>query len=546
MKQTVYKIQNNKNKGAMLYLLCAFFISLILTSCSSSGSLSRKDMSNYDEVYNSPAEDSKNEDIKIVDSRPESEPIIKQETEPTTISAEEPVYKKYKEGEPETIVRDDNSITPNSSQNNNNSFSNNDDNYYYDDEDDFTYGNSFRRLRYGDGYSDGYRDATYNNYATGGGYYNTFYSDPYWSWYRPQRTQFWVGYNYWNGWNVGYSYSYPRWGWRTGYYPVYNSFCNPWYGYPNAWGYYSNCYFGAPYGYYDPYFGGYYNQFHGGYGNYYNPWQRSVYVYSNNNGGSVGGNNNGSKGKMYGPRETIGTNTSSNNRRDQVSPRSRGGLIQQNPDNGGVVYDPKNDNRAGLVSNGNSNTIKENRGRVGENETNGNTNTGQSRGSVTENNGQITPDNNQGGTTGNSNNTGRKTRIIDRTSPDYGTENSGRVNENNNVGNGKSTNGNSNTRSRGTTENENRSYEPPANSGTTYEQPKNNTRSRGRSYEPSENSQKRYEGNSNPTPQRHEEPRSNHSPRSYDSGGGNRGSSSTPSGGNSGGSSNPSPRGRGR
>ena len=350
----------------MKTLLQFIAILLVLGSCSSMKGTSRSDLGQYDDVYATPADDKEE-----VQKKSEPTPVAKNNNETKTPPVEEPVYRKYKEGEAEDIVREPQS----SSRNDNYNYSQDGDNYNYDDDDDFSYGRSFQRLRYGDGYSDGYRDALYDNYSRGGGYYSSYYNNPYWGWDRPLRSRFWVGYNSWNGWNVGYNYGYPAWGWRTSYYPCYNNFYDPWFGYSGGWGYYSNMYYGGtPYGYYDPFYspyygswghynngwgGGYYRGYGGGYYNNYSPWHRPVYVYSSNNGGNNGGNNTPYKGKMTGPRETIGSNTPTKSRNDQVSPRSRGGMVQQTPNDGSEKYDPKNNPRGAMVGDGSNKDPKD-------------------------------------------------------------------------------------------------------------------------------------------------------------------------------------------
>ena len=299
----------------MKTLLQLLAVSLILTSCSSLQKSGQSNIGTYDDAYYTPSDEE-------VMAKAESKPTpVETKPEYRTNTPAEPDYRKYKEGEPEEIVREPES----SDRNDNYNYSADED--YYDDETDFSYGRSLRRLRYGDGYRDGYRDATYDN-SYSGGYYNSYYNDPFWGWNRPVRSRFWVGYNTWNGWNVGYNYGYPAWGWRTSFYPCYNNFYDPWYGYPGGWGYYSNVFYGGtPYGYYDPFFspyygGGFYNSGWGGYNNN-RPW----YGNGNNNGGNVGYTPN--KRKMTGPRETIGSNDPTSTRKDQVSPRSRGGMVQK-------------------------------------------------------------------------------------------------------------------------------------------------------------------------------------------------------------------------
>ena len=353
---------------------------VIMSSCSSIKPTTTQDIGQYDDVYSSPADD-KAEATKPI----EPSPIVKNnfDTKAQT-PANEPEYRKYKEGEGEEFNRsqDSSSIGASSNYSNSNAGSNgvSSNSYNYDDDDDFSYGKSFNRLRYSDGYSDGYSDALYSNYNNGGGYYNSYYSNPSWGWNRPARSRFWVGYNPWNGWNVGYNYAYPTWGWRTSYHPCYNNYYDPWYGYSGGWGYYSNSYYaGTPYGYYQPFgysnygdysygyssygypYYGYSNYGYNGYGysnygysrynrnyrNSHSPWYRPAHVHNSNSGSGY----KPAKGKIYGPRETIGSNTPTKSRTDQVAPRGRGGMVQQNPQGGGTTFDPKKDRKDGMVGN---------------------------------------------------------------------------------------------------------------------------------------------------------------------------------------------------
>lgn len=553
----------------MKTLLQLLAFSLVIGSCSTLKQTTNNNLGQYDDAYATPADEP-----ETVQRKSEPTPVTKNYEDTKTQPTEEPVYRKYKEGEPEEIVRDpQNSTGDNTTYNS----SGNNDDYYYDDDDDFSYGRSFQRLRYGDGYSDGYQDALAYNYNRGGGYYNSYYSNPSWGWNRPLRSRFWVGYNTWDGWNVGYNYGYPAWGWRTSYYPVYTSFCDPWYGYSGAWGYYSNPYYGGtPYGYYDPfynpyygswgcynygysgYYGGYYGGGYGYYSNYYNPWYRPVYVYTNNTVGNPGYTSG--KGKMTGPRETIGSNSPTKSRNDQISPRSRGGMVQKVPADGGTIYDPKKTNRGSVVGQGN-NDPKDTRGRTpdaGSGATAGTDNGASGRTRARDNasdgrngtpeNGTVTPDNGRATTPESNTNSGGtpssrgRVREIDRSTPTYGRSNETPETPTNS-GNNPTTRG----RSTETRENRSRSYEPSSTPGTTYEQPKEETKSRGRSYQPSDSRSDNQPSNNNY--QRREEPRNTPTPRTNDGGGsrgGGGGYTPAPSGGGSGGSSTPPSRGRGR
>lgn len=311
-----------------LQILAVMFV---LSSC---GALKTSDKGNiglYDDVYATPDDDAAREAEKpdVVYTPAPKQKSVAPETTP------EPDYRRYRENPEEQRDQPDEPGSGYSDQN-----------YYYDDEEDFSYGRSFRRLRYGDGYRDGYNDAMFNAYSYSNDYYYYQFGDPFWGWNRPVRTRFWVGYNSWYGWNVNYNFGYPGWGWRTGFYPCYNNFYDPWFGYNTfSYGYYSNMYYGGfPYGYYNPYYtyGGWYNGWYGP--SYYNAWRRPIVVYNN---GGVGGQPD--KTRMYGPRETIGSNTPTTGRKDQISPRSRGGLVQQTND-GAVNYDPTKDNRGGMIS----------------------------------------------------------------------------------------------------------------------------------------------------------------------------------------------------
>ena len=139
---------------------------------------------------------------------------------------------------------------------------------------------------------------------------------------------------------------------------------------------------------------------------------------STNNGGNNGGGYRPDKGKMTGPRETIGSNTSSNSRKDQISPRSRGGMVQQDPEDGGTTYDPKKDKRGEMVGNDGSNNPKDTRGRINDNSkeaTSGDGNKGTTRSSDNSNS-ERTGNNNNGTTTGtDGDNSGRKREIDRRT-----------------------------------------------------------------------------------------------------------------------------------
>jgi hypothetical protein len=146
-------------------------------------------------------------------------------------------------------------------------------------------------------------------------------------------------------------------------------------------------------------------------------------VYSSNNGGNNGGNNTPYKGKMTGPRETIGSNTPTKSRNDQVSPRSRGGMVQQTPNDGSEKYDPKNNPRGAMVGDGSSKDPKDAGRNTNDNgkevsgaPTKGNTGRGNTPDNKSNEN-TYTPEKG----TVSTDNGGEKTkpRVIDRTTPDY-------------------------------------------------------------------------------------------------------------------------------
>ncbi len=584
-------------KTLLQFIVVLFFFS----SCASFKNSGNSNLGQYDDAYFTPSDE---KDIATT-NKPTPDVQTPVTTNPGS-DDREPDYRKYKEGEGEDIARTPDSGAPNSYNQDDNSGSGNYN--YYDEDDDFSYGRSFNRFRYSDGFSDGYQAGLYNNYYNAGSYYNAYYSNPYWGWNRPLRSQFWVGYNVWNGWNIGYNYGYPGWGWRTNFCPVYNNFCDPWFAYPNAWGYYSNPYYGGfGYGYYNPYYSpfynswGYYNYGYNGFNSYYGGnWYNQVY--NNNVGVGVVRTNN----TMYGPRETIGSNSHSTSRNDQVSPRGRGKMVEQIPVDKGNTYDPRKprDGMSGTTNPGNRGRSMEPGGETQADPSagsNGRThsNPGYTDPGTSGNNGTVAP--------GNEDNSRSRSREIDRTTPDYNGGNNppsrgnnspteyDRNSGNNTVpesrgnnsrrsyepanterdrgsGNGNRTyegsGGNRNegqpsapsrSRSRGydtPPDNSNRNYEPGNTPGTNNgsrknrneEQPSAPSRSRSRSYDaPAEN----HNGGSSRPPennQRSYEPRS--TPRTYDGGGSRGGSSSggstSPgSGGGGGGSSSPS-RGRGR
>ena len=544
-------------------------ISIVLGSCGISKTARQNDLGTYDDVYYTPSDE---KDVATIESTPETKSTRPSVSNDRTVSVEEtPEYRKYKEGEPEEIVRDNNySSAPNTSGSND--YSNN--GSYYDD-DDFSYGRSLRRLRYGDGYRDGYEDALYGNYGYGNNYYSDYGFN---GWNRPGRTRFWVGYNTWNGWNVGYNYGYPAWGWRTNFYPSYNNFCDPWFGHPAFYGYSGGYCIGNSYGYYNPYYNpymgynGYYHSGFNGYGgnNNWNNWNRNYY--NNNNGNTVGSQPN--KRTMSGPRETIGSNTPTTGRKDQVSPKSRSGMAEQNPTDKGTIIDPDKTRPDGQAQpgTGNPGTVKESKGRVGN--TNGtplgtdtepvkvieskdrvgetrpgNTTRGNTTGTVRETpSNAVTPGTNNPQPTETPTRSRGTVREIDRTTPSRGNETPARNNEpvveyERPAPTNQTPANNGNTRR----ENRGRSYETPRSEETptrreeqptrTYEQPREESRP-SRSYTPPA---ERNEQPSN-TRQR-EEPR--YTPPARNNDGGSNGGGNTPSnnGGNSG---NPSPRGRGR
>ncbi len=541
----------------MKTLLQLSVILLVFVSCSSLQQNGNNNLGQYDDIYST----SKDDEKEVLTKKSEKKQVDNGNYQTVTPAADEPAYKKYKDGEAEEIVREPNSTSNNSNNNNsttyNNSSTNN--NYNYDDDDDFSYGNSFNRFRnsgsYSNGYNNGYSDALYNNYRQGGGYYNSYYRNPTWGWNRPTRNRFWVGYNTWNGWSGGYNYGYPAWGWRTSYYPCYNNFYDPWYGYSGGWGYYSNIYNGGtPYGYYNPYSYGYgnygygNNYGYGGYNNYYSPWYRPVHVYSINNGGNNGSGYIPDKRKMTGPRESIGSNTPSNSRNDQISPRSRGGMVQQDP-KGGTTYDPKNDKRGAMGGNDGSNNPTDSRSRMtdknkeviavpdnGSNATARSSDNSSSERVYSNNNGTLNG--------GNGDNSGRR-REIDRTNTMEESSYDSPSRGNDPPSNNGSSTPNSRGRNTETKENTTRSYQQDNTPNATYQKPKEERNTRGRVYQPAESRSRENDQPANNNYQRQSSP----SPRSYDGGGsrGGGGYSPSSSGGNSGGGSSSTPsRGRGR
>jgi hypothetical protein len=169
----------------MKTILQILAVSLVLGSCSTLNQSGKSDIGTYDDVYSTPKDD---ESVEASKPKEVANNAAPKKTTPSDVSPE-PDYKQYKEQPSNNQTGE----TPYYSDNNQSD--NNNDNYYYDDDEDFSYGRSFRRMRYGDGYRDGYNDAMYNSYSYSNDYYYYQFGDPYWGWNRPVRTRFWVGYS---------------------------------------------------------------------------------------------------------------------------------------------------------------------------------------------------------------------------------------------------------------------------------------------------------------------------------------------------------------
>jgi len=176
-------------------------------------------------------------------------------------------------------------------------------NYYYDSDDYYDYAYSARLRRF------------YHPY--GWGYYDSYYTNPYWYDYNPSTwgLSIYLGYNWWApsymynspfSWGISFNYGWPAYGWCGNYWhnwynPYYPQF--PYYGYsPYGFGY------GYP-GYWNAYNAGYWNGYYNGmYGSYYNPYYYNHYDY-----------NSTSSNYYYGPRRGSGATASTGGPRPSVA-----------------------------------------------------------------------------------------------------------------------------------------------------------------------------------------------------------------------------------